>query len=144
VDVFALGVGGAFPLVGSDQLVSQLQMRGAPLLLADRLQNPANRQRLLPRAVHLHRHLVRGATDPAAADFDVWLDIFHGGVEDLNRILVRQLLLDDVERVVEHFLRDALLAVIHQAVDELGGQDRLVLAIRLELRCTSGNLAHTN
>ena len=48
-----------------------------PFFLADRLQNPANRQRLLPIAADLHRHLIGGTADALGADFDGRLHVFH-------------------------------------------------------------------
>ena len=43
--------------------------------------------------------------------------------------------LDDVQRVVEDLLRRALLAVVHQAIDELAGQERAVTRIRRRASC---------
>src|SRR5690348_8771962 len=73
VDILALGVGRAFLVVGGGKLLGQLLKHGPALLFADRAENPADGQRLLPVAVHLHRHLIGGPTDAAAADLDVRL-----------------------------------------------------------------------
>ena len=61
IEVRSKRVGGAFAVERGDQLVGQLLGGGAALLFADGDQHPANRQRLLTNAVHLHRHLVGGA-----------------------------------------------------------------------------------
>jgi hypothetical protein len=63
---------------------------------------------------------------------DRWLDVFDGAREDLDLLFVGNLFLDDGKRVVKHVLRHALLASVHQAVDELAGQERPVLGIGLE------------
>ena len=62
------------------------------------------------------------------------LDIADGGTNDslaelFERIFVR-LCFDDIEGIVNDFLSDALLAVIHNVVDELCHQNRIVDRIR--------------
>ena len=50
VDVVALRDRGTLALVGGDDLLGELLERRPALLLADRLEEPADRQRLLPVA----------------------------------------------------------------------------------------------
>jgi len=52
-------------------------------------------------------------------------------MKDLDRLLVSDFLRDDFERIVENLVRDRLLAVVHQAIDKLGCQDRPMLGIWL-------------
>jgi len=53
-------------------------------------------ERLLPVAIDLHRHLVGGTTDTAStAPRPAGLHVFHGPVEDLDRLDVGDLLRDD-------------------------------------------------
>ena len=86
VDVLALGVGGAFAVVGLQEFAGQLLVHGPPLLLAAGAQDPADGQRLLTGAIDLHRHLVRGPADALRADLDVRLDVLDGLREDLDRL----------------------------------------------------------
>src|SRR5439155_5848065 len=142
VDVLALGEGGPFLVVGSRKLFGQLQKHGPALLFAHRPENPANRQRLLPVAVDLHRHLVRGTADAAAANLDERLHVLDRSRENLDRVLVWQLFLDHVQGRIKYILCHALFAVVHQAIDELGREERFELRIGTERRGASGNLAH--
>jgi len=143
VHVFALGEGHAFLVVRGDEFIGQLQVHRAALLLAASEEQPTNRQRLLPVAIDLHRHLVSSTTDAAAANFDVRLHVFDGRVKDFDRLAIRNLFLNVIKGRIEENLRDALLAAEHQAVNELAGQDRLVARIRLQRGRTGSNLAHT-
>ena len=85
-----LADGGAFAVVGGDQLVGQLLGMARPFFSRIGHQHPADRQRLLPRAVDLHRHLVGGAADALRADFDRRLHVLDAPGEDLDRLLVGQ------------------------------------------------------
>src|SRR5262249_6283818 len=134
VDVLAFGEGGPFLVVRGRKLLGELQVHRPTLLFAGRSEYPADGQRLLPVAIHLHRPLVRSTTYAAAANLDERLDVLHRGREDLDRIAIRHLFLDQIESRIENVLRDALLAVVHQAVDELGSQKRLEFRIRTERR----------
>ena len=49
-------------------------------------------------------------------------------------------LLDQLHRVVEDALGDALLAVVHEAVDELAGQLRAEPGVRTKLGLAGGEL----
>src|SRR5207249_10971807 len=66
----ALGHGLALAAVGGHQLVGQAQVHRAAGLAAGGADDPADRQALLPRLVHLHGHLVGGTADALGADLD--------------------------------------------------------------------------
>src|SRR5690606_19760522 len=76
----------------------------------------------------LDRDLVGRAADAAAADLHERGDVVDRLAEDLDALLVRALL-DHVEGAVDEALGDALLAVAHHAVNELG--DDLVFVERI-------------
>jgi hypothetical protein len=94
--------------------------------------------------VDLHRNLIARTTNSLAANFDVGLDVFQRGFEDLDwGILARfATSLDFIQRVVEDTLCNRLLAVVHQAVNELAGDHRIVAWIALERRAAGGNASH--
>ena len=94
---------------------------------------PFHRQGIAALRTNFDRHLVGGATDTAALHLEDRLDVVHCLLEDVHRSLAG-LLFDDSHRLEENAFRCRLLAVIHQAVDELAHRRRSVLRIR-------GNLA---
>ena len=53
--------------------------------------------------------------------------------KDVQRFFVRKLLLDEIKGIVNHSRCNALLAIVHQTVDELGQQQRVVTGVGLEL-----------
>src|SRR3954447_3255964 len=142
VDVFAAAYSSPFAVERGDKFIGQLLSRRPTLLFADRQQDPANRQRLLPCTIDLHRHLVGGTTDALAPDLDRRLHVLEGLREYFNRFLIRNALLHDFESVVKHVLRDTLLAVAHERIDELCSEDRPIHRIGLELFATCGNATH--
>ena len=86
---------------------------------------PTQTEGLTTGGTDLHRHLIGGTADAAGLGLQAGHDILHGLVENIER-LVAGLVLDHVERAVDDLLGDALLAVEHHAVDELGHQDAVV------------------
>ena len=58
---------------------------GRPPCLAAGIDDPAKRQALLATLVHLHRNLVVGPANAAAAHLDVWLDVVDRRLEQLQR-----------------------------------------------------------
>src|SRR5712691_378491 len=82
------------------------------------LQQPANRQRLPPKRLHFHRNLVVRAAHAPRFHFQHRLHVFHGLLENLQRIIVR-FLRHLVHRAVKHSLRRRLLAFPHHRADEL-------------------------
>ena len=90
---------------------------------------PAHRERGPALRTHFDRHLVRGTTDAAALHFDDRLEVRQRLLEDVHARLARAVL-DEVHRAVEDPLGSALLALIHQDVDELGDGLAVVARIR--------------
>ena len=81
---------------------------------------------MLPVAIHLHRHLVSGTADALRADFDLGLNVADSLREDVDWLDVLDLFLHDIEPLIEHAVASALLAVMHQAIDELRRQQRAI------------------
>jgi len=140
--IFTLGVSNTFFLVGGHQFIGQLQMHRAALLFANGTQQPTNGKALLSVAIDLHRNLIARTANSLAANFDIRLHVFNGSFEDLNRFRVLDLLRDFLEGIVEHDLCGRLLAVVHQAIDELAGQHRIVTRVWLDVSSASGDLSH--
>ena len=67
---------------------------------------------------HFDGHLVGGAAHAAGLDLQGRHDVFNGGGKDLQGLLAG-LVLDDVKGTVDDLLGNALLAVQHDAVNEL-------------------------
>jgi len=132
VGVFALGDSGAFFPVRCHQFICQLGRGSSAFLFADGTEDPAEGQRLLTILVDLHRNLVGRTTDPLGSNFDVRLNVLDCLFENFDRWTVLDLLSNFVEGVVEDIVGNGLLAVVHQAVDELGDQKRVVSWIRTE------------
>src|SRR3954468_15832272 len=95
VDVFAAAYGGTFAVEGGDEFIRQFLGGWPALFFADRHQDPANRQRLLPGAIDLHRYLVRRPADALATDFDRWLHVLESLREHFDRLLIRHALPHD-------------------------------------------------
>lgn len=72
----------------------------------------------------------------------VRLDVLNRLSEYVDGRVIGHFLPNHLQRIVEHALRDRLFAVVHQAIDELGRQDRVIHGIRLQLRPTSGDTTH--
>src|SRR5918997_3254248 len=80
--------------------------------------HPSEGQRVSPAWVHLDRHLIGSATDPAALYLQTRPDVLQSVVKDRDRIGAGPLL-DKGEGVVNYLLGGALLAVEHHLVYEL-------------------------
>src|SRR5438128_2273598 len=78
VHSLALFHGGALAVVGRNQLFGQFQVHGAALLVARGVDEPAEGERLLTIALHLHRHLVGGSAHALGADLDDGLSVVDG------------------------------------------------------------------
>src|SRR6185503_7539558 len=130
VRVLALLHRAAAQVGGVEQLVGELFLhRLAVAARGGVADQPADAEREPPVRVDLDRHLIVRAADATRLHLEARLDVVDRLLEDLQRI-VRGLLLDDVEALVEDPLRGAALAVAHHAVDELGDQRALVHRIR--------------
>src|SRR5206468_5527475 len=118
--LLTLGHGLALAAEGGHELVGQAVEHGLALLAAGGADDPAERKTLLALRTHGHRHLIGSAADSTGADFQRRLDVFDSLLEDLKWVrLGAHLVLDLIEGAIEDALGGALLAVPHQAVDEL-------------------------
>ena len=123
VDVFAAAHGGAFAVVGGDEFVGQLlgasagpSFRGSP---SGSSESPATAAACdSPASAPGRRHRRRACERTSIDGFTFSTACVKTSIGSLSGTRF----FDDVERIVEHVLRDALLAVVHQAVDELAGQ----------------------
>src|SRR3990172_2548834 len=78
--------------------------------------HPPERKSESPLGADLDRDLIGRSSHPAGLDLDDGLAVFHGLLEDAYRIFLR-LLLDDLHRTVDDFLRDGFLPLAHDPVD---------------------------
>ena len=85
-------------------------------------------------------HLVCGAADAARAHFDRRAHVVDGVAEGAQRILARALG-HALERAVDDRLRDRFLALVHEAVHELGDDGIAELRIRQNLAFDGGTAA---
>jgi len=132
VGVLTLGNRGPFLAVCCHQFIRQLGRSSSAFLFSDGAEDPAEGQRLLTVLVHLHWDLVGSTTDPLGSDFDVRLHVLDRLFENLDRRTVLDLFCDFVEGIVEDVVGNGLLAIVHQAIDELSNQQRVVSWIRTE------------
>ena len=129
VHLFALLHGRAGVVGSIHDLASQALGHGALAAGTGVGSQPAQGQGLTAGRTDLHRHLIGGAADTAGLDFQARHDILHGLGEHFRGLLVG-LGLDLIESAIDHLLRDTLLAVQHDAVDQLGHQDGMIHGIR--------------
>src|SRR6266849_1815576 len=101
-----------------NQFIRQLVHHRLDRPLPRILQQPANRQRLPPERIHFHRHLVVRAAHAPRLHFQRGFHVFHGLLENLQRVIVR-LLRHLVHRAVKDPLRRRLFAFPHHRADEL-------------------------
>src|SRR3989449_300234 len=102
------------------------------VLLAPRaavLDQPAHPQRRAPLRPHLDRHLLRRTPHSPALHFQRTLHIRQRLFDDVHPRLPRALF-DQIHRLVEHPLRQRLLAALHQVAHELGDGLAVVARIR--------------
>src|SRR4029079_14007455 len=126
VRVFALLHRAAAQVRRVEQLIGQLLLHR--LAVAARpgvAHEPPDAQREPAVRVHLDRHLVVTAAHAPRLHFEARLDVVHGLLEDLDRI-VAGALFDDVEAPIQDPLGRAALAVAHDGADELRQQRALV------------------
>src|SRR6516164_342515 len=101
---------------------------------------PADRQRLAALGPNFHRHLVSGATDPAGAHFNRGTHIAERIMEHAQRILAAAFG-DAVQGPVDNPFGNRLLALVHQAVHELGQDGIAELGVRQDLAFDGGATA---
>jgi hypothetical protein len=129
VRVFLLLHGVALALRRGDHLGGQLLGHRLLVAVARVADQPAHRERRAALRTHLDRHLIRGTTDAAALHLDHWLEVRQRLLEDVHARLARAVL-HEIHRAVEDPLGRALLALIHQDVDELRNGLAVVARIR--------------
>src|SRR5260221_3249885 len=135
--VLALLHGGAAILRGIADLARQALLHGVLGAAARRADQPADRQRLAAIGTHLDGNLVGRAADAPRADLDGGANIGQRLVEDAQRILPAALG-DAVEGAVDDGLGSRLLALVHQAIDELGDDVIAELGVRQDFARYSG------
>src|SRR5690606_3028146 len=89
---------------------------------------PANGQRLGALRADFHRNLIGGAADTARADLNARTHVVELRMEHFHRLAL-QAGLDGVKGTVQDALGNRLLALLHDAVHELGQHDIPVLGI---------------
>ncbi len=94
--------------------------------------DPTHAERNTPLRPHFYRDLIGRAADPPGADFNCGTSILDGTLKHPERILFG-LRGDDIQRSVKNRLGDALLALVHDRVNELGDDLVAVLRIRQDL-----------
>ena len=132
VGVLTLGDCGTFFAVRCHQFICQLRCGSSALLITDGTEDPTEGQRLLAVLVDLHGNLVGSTTDPLGSNFDVRFHVLDRLFENFDGSTVLDLLRDLIECVVEDVVGNGLLAIVHQAIDELGNQQRVVSWIGTE------------
>src|SRR5258708_16145996 len=118
----------ALALRRRDDLGRQLLGHRLLVALAAVENQPAHCQRRAALRTHFDGHLIGGAADAAALDLDHRLQVGEGLLEDVHTGLARARL-DEIHGGVEDPLGRALLALIHQHVDEL--RDGLAIVARV-------------
>lgn len=131
MDVFTLGESDALLVVSVDELGGEFLRGRLAFLIADGHEDPADAQGLGASGVDRSRDLIGGAADALGTNFRRGLDVFDRLREDFDRFDVLNFGRDFIESVVEDLASGVLLAVPHQAVDELAREDRIELRIAL-------------
>ena len=136
VRVFFLLDGAAGVVVGIHELSRELFAHLALGTLSRIDDEPADRKRLTALGTDLDGDLIVCTADAARFDFDDGRDVRKRLLEDLHGVHI-QLFPHDLERIVDDALRDALLAVQHDLVDEFG--DDLAAVHRIGQDVSLGN-----
>ncbi len=120
VDVVAGGHRGAFLAAGGDEFIGEAFVHGFAGLGAGGFDHPADGQRLLTLAIHGHGNLIVCPAHAARPHFDRRLHVVQGVFKHVDGLHILDALFDDFQGAVDATLGGRLLAVIHEAVDELG------------------------
>ena len=118
VGVLALLHRGACVVGRVHDLAGQALLHGLFTAVAGIAGQPAQAKGLAALGTDLHGHLVGGAAHTAGLGLQGRHDVLNGSGKDLKGLLAG-LVLDDVKGTVDDLLGYALLAVQHDAVDEL-------------------------
>ena len=132
VGIFALLHRGAGVVAGVHDLAGEALFHGLLAALAGISSQPAQAERLTALRANLQRNLIGCAAHAAGLDFQGRHDVFHCLLESVQTVLAG-LGLDDLECVIDDALGNALLAVEHDAVDELSHQSGIIDRIRKDL-----------
>lgn len=130
--VFTLLDSGTRVVAGIHELAGEALFHGLLTSCTAVVRQPAQSKGLASFRANLDRNLIVRTADTTGLDFHGRHDIFHGGLESLKTRLAG-LLFHDLERTVDDLLGYALLAVEHDAVDELGHQNGTVDRIGKDL-----------
>ncbi len=133
MNVLPRGDGGPFTVVGVYEFLGKLLAHGPTRLIPHGVNDPPDRERLLPPSSNLHRDLIVASPNTFGADLNVRLDILDRRLKDLQSGRVLDASADDIHGIVKNAPRHALLAPPHQTVDELTDQLATEARIRLEL-----------
>src|SRR6516165_1018155 len=101
---------------------------------------PADRQRLTAVGPNFDRHLIGGAADPPRAHFDGGAHIAERIVEHAQRILAAAFG-DPIKGAIDNPFSNRLLALVHQAVHELGQDGIAKLGVRQDFAFDGGATA---
>ena len=123
--VFALLDGGTRVVAGIHDLAGEALFHGLLTSCTTIVSQPAQTKGLTSFGPNFNRNLIVRTADTAGLGFENGHDVFHRLGKDVER-LIAGLFLDDVKRTVDDLLCNALLAVEHDAVDELGHEDTVV------------------
>jgi hypothetical protein len=122
---------GACPVGGVHDLGDEAFGHGILAARPTEVDQPAHGQGGAALRLHLDRHLIRGATDAPRLHFEERTDVLDRSLERDRRV-VRRLLADLLERVVDDVLSHRLLPTQEDPIDQLRDQGVLVYRIRLD------------
>src|SRR3990170_8611288 len=128
------------PLRGVHQLADEARRHRVLAPLPREVDDPAKRQRRAAVRPDLNRDLVCRAADPPRAHLEQWPDVLDRLLKREHRI-VRCLLADALERLVDGALGERLLAVQQHLVYELSDERVLVDGVRVDLAAYGRALA---
>ena len=132
VGILALLHGGAGIVAGIHDLAGEAFLHGLFTALAGIGRQPAKAEGLTTLGTNLQRNLVGSAADTTGLDFQGRHDVFHRLLEGVETVFAG-LLFDDFKCAIDDSLGNALLAVEHDAVNELSYQSGFVDRIRKDL-----------
>lgn len=94
-----------------------------------KINDPAQRQRVLAIGRDFHRDLIGCATDAAGFGLDARLGVVHRALQDFNRVARGIFFGNGIERSVNDALRGALFATNHYGIDEARNERAVKLAV---------------
>ena len=121
-----------------EDLASQACAHGLLGAGAGILGDPAQAQSLTALRTNFHRHLVGGAADTACLYLQARHDVLHSLSENLQGFTTG-FVSNNVKSTINDLLRNALLAVQHDRIDQLGNQ--LGIVERIGQNVSLGNIS---